>query len=193
MEWSKQPAFINRKNELDFLRQWITEKPEHMLFIYGPKSSGKTTLLYKFTRENLAGSRWDVKYFNLREILIANYRDFIQTFFEIDYSRSKEDVKEKREYDLKVFKLTTEVLKGLDRKELDPFVIMKKELMKLTSRNIRPVIIIDELQALEGIYMNSQRELIKELFNFFVAITAVVLSHSSVFIITHRKKFRKVS
>ena len=171
MEWSKQPAFINRKKELDFLRQWITEKPEHILFIYGPKSSGKTTLLYKFTRENLAGDRWDVKYFNLREILIAKYKDFIQTFFGIDYSRSKEDVKETREYDLKVFKLTTEVLKGLDRKELDPFVIMKTELMKLTSRNIRPVIIIDELQALEGIYMNSQRELIKELFNFFVAIT----------------------
>ncbi len=171
MEWSKQPAFINRKKELDFLGQWITEKPEHMLFIYGPKSSGKTTLLYKFTRENLADRRWDVKYFNLREILIANYRDFIQAFFEIDYSRSKEDVKEKREYDLKVFKLTTEVLKGLDRKELDPFVIMKKELMKLTSGDIRPIIIIDELQALQGVYMNGQRELIKELFNFFVAIT----------------------
>ena len=65
MEWSKHPAFINRKKELDFLRQWITEKPEHILFIYGPKSSGKTTLLYKFAREKLAGGRWDVKYFNL--------------------------------------------------------------------------------------------------------------------------------
>lgn len=171
MEWSKQPAFINREKEMGFLKQWITEKPENILFIYGPKSSGKTTLLYKFTREHLVGGRWDVKHFNLREILIANYKDFIQVFFEIDYSRSKEDVKEKREYDLKVFKLTTEVLKGLERKELDPFVIMKRELTKLTSRGIRPVIIIDELQALEGIYMNSQRELIKELFNFFVAIT----------------------
>ncbi len=171
MEWSKQPAFINRKKEVAFLKQWIAEKPENILFIYGPKSSGKTTLLYKFTREHLAGDRWDVKHFNLREILIANYKDFIQVFFEIDYSRSKEDVKEKREYDLKVFKLTTEVLKGLERKELDPLVIMKRELTKLTSRGIRPVIIIDELQALQDIYMNSQRELIKELFNFFVAIT----------------------
>ena len=33
------------------------------------------------------------------------------------------------------------------------------------------MIIIDELQALEGIYMNGQRELLKDLFNFFVAIT----------------------
>ena len=35
------------------------------------------------------------------------------------------------------------------------------------------MIIIDELQALEGLYMNGHkdREIIKELFNFFVAIT----------------------
>ncbi|ETR71941.1 MAG: ATPase [Candidatus Magnetoglobus multicellularis str. Araruama] len=33
------------------------------------------------------------------------------------------------------------------------------------------MIIIDELQALENIYLNGQRELLKELFNFFVAMT----------------------
>ena len=171
MEWTKRPAFINRKKELDFLKQWITEQPENILFLYGPKSSGKTTLIDKFIIENLTNSQWDVKHFNLREIFIINYKDFIQAFFEVDYSRSKEDVKEKREYNLKVFKLTTEVLKGLRSKELDPFVVMKKELIKQTAKEVRPVIVIDELQALQGIYMNSQRELIKELFNFFVAIT----------------------
>ncbi|MGL4943357.1 MAG: ATP-binding protein [Thermoguttaceae bacterium] len=36
---------------------------------------------------------------------------------------------------------------------------------------VRPIIIIDELQALEGIYLNGQRELLKEMFNFFVAMT----------------------
>ena len=41
----------------------------------------------------------------------------------------------------------------------------------LNSRGIRPVIIIDELQALDFIYFNSQRELIKQLINFFVAMT----------------------
>ena len=48
---------------------------------------------------------------------------------------------------------------------------MENELTKLVSSGIQPVIIIDELQALEGIYFNGQRELLKELFNFFVAIT----------------------
>ncbi len=48
---------------------------------------------------------------------------------------------------------------------------MKAELQELNSQGIRPVIIIDELQALDFIYFNSQRELIKELINFFVAMT----------------------
>ncbi len=50
-------------------------------------------------------------------------------------------------------------------------MIMKRQLEKLASKNIHPMIVIDELQALEGIYMNGQRELIREVFNFFVAIT----------------------
>ncbi len=72
---------------------------------------------------------------------------------------------------MKVFKLSTEVLKGLETKELDPFAVMKKELEKLANKGVNPLIIIDELQALENIYINGQRELIKELFNFFVSIT----------------------
>ena len=171
MIYSKEPAFINRTGELKFLLAWIDERPENILFIYGPKSSGKTPLLYKFVRENLSSNAFDIKHFNLREILIVQYKDFIKTFFEHDYSKEKGDVKEKREYDLKVFKLSVEVLKGLEGMELDPFVVMKQELQKLNDRNIRPVIIIDELQALEGIYLNGQRELLKELFNFFVAMT----------------------
>ncbi len=89
----------------------------------------------------------------------------------MDYSKSKGDIKERREYNLKVFKLTTEILKGLDQKKLDPFAVMEKEMQASAAKGIRPVIIIDELQALEGIYFNGQRELLKELFNFFVAMT----------------------
>ncbi len=48
---------------------------------------------------------------------------------------------------------------------------MEAELKGLNSKGIKPLIIIDELQALDFIYFNSQRELIKELINFFVAMT----------------------
>ncbi len=171
MEWTKEPAFINRKREMFFLEQWISEKPDNLLFIFGPKSSGKTTLLSRFIEQNLTGSRYEIKHFNLREIFIVNYQHFIQTFFGIDYSKSKDDIKERRQYNLKVFNLTVDTLKGLEEKSLDPFAVMKQELQKTANQGIRPVIIIDELQALEGIYFNGQRELLKELFNFFVALT----------------------
>ena len=106
MEYSKQPAFINRQQEIKFLGNWIAEKPENLLFIFGPKSSGKTTLLYRFVKENLNNPAYDLKHFNLREILITRYQDFIRAFFEHDYSKEKTDVRERREYDLKVFKLS---------------------------------------------------------------------------------------
>jgi len=63
------------------------------------------------------------------------------------------------------------VFKGLDEKTIDPFKLMKGELEKINKKGIKPIIIIDELQALENIYMEKQRELLKEMFNFFVSIT----------------------
>jgi AAA+ ATPase superfamily predicted ATPase len=171
--YRKDVAFINREKELSFLKKYINEKPESILFIHGPKSSGKTTLLYRFFEQIEKEQKLDVKFLNLRRVLVANYKDFLKIFFGLDYSTSKEDVKEKRQYDFKFFKLSVEVLKGLDQGELDPFVIMEKEFTRLNQKGIKPVVIIDELQALDKIYMNNgrDRELITELFNFFVAMT----------------------
>ncbi|MGA1870313.1 MAG: ATP-binding protein [bacterium] len=59
----------------------------------------------------------------------------------------------------------------MENKELDPFVVMEMELLKLVKKGIKPVIIIDELQALDEIYLNGGWRLITELFNFFVAMT----------------------
>jgi len=174
LEYRKYSAFINRKVELGFLKNQIDEEPESILFIHGPKSSGKTTLLYRFFEQIQKEQRLDIKFLNLRKKLTGNYKDFIRIFFGIDYSRSKEDVKEKREYNLfKFFKLSVEVLKGLESGELDPFEIMEKEFLKQNHKGIKPVVIIDELQAIDHIYMNNgkDRQVIIELFNFFVAMT----------------------
>ena len=166
--FTKEPAFVNREDELAYLETWISAKPENILFLYGPKSSGKTTLIYRFIDQNLSKGRYDIKHFNLRELLLVNYESFLQAFFEIKH---REQVKETRQYDLKVFKLSVETLKGLESKELDPFVVMKRELEKSNKKGKRPVIIIDELQALDEIYFNGGRELLNEMFNFFVAMT----------------------
>jgi hypothetical protein len=169
MKYTQKEQFINRDKELDFLAQWISRKPQDILFIYGPKSSGKTTLLHKFIEKHLTNKLFNIKHFNLREMLIANYSDFIQAFFEIDYSKTTSgDIKQ---YNLKLFKLSKEIKQSLENKTLDPFVVMKKELEKIYKKGKQPVIIIDELQALEDIYINGQRDLLKELLNFFVALT----------------------
>ncbi len=166
--FTKEPAFVNRKDELAYLQSWISAKPENILFLYGPKSSGKTTLIYRFIEENLTNGKYDIKHFNLRELLLVNYKSFLRAFFEL---KSSEQVKETRQYDLKVFKLSVETLKRLESKELDPFIVMKRELEKSNKKGKRPVIIIDELQALDEIYFNGGRELLNEIFNFFVAMT----------------------
>jgi AAA+ ATPase superfamily predicted ATPase len=173
-DYRQYAAFINRENEIRDLRKFVDKEPSEILFLHGPKSSGKTTLLYRFLDEVEKKQKLDVKFLNLREKLISNYKDFIRIFFGIDYSRTKEDIKEKREYDIfKFFKLTVEEFKGMESGQLDPFEIMKVKFVKLRKKGIKPVIIIDELQALDEIYMNNgkDRQLIIELFNFFVAMT----------------------
>ena len=200
--YKKEPAFINRDDEIHFLKDWIEQRPEHILFFYGPKSSGKTTLIYKFVHEILCDeSRFSVKLFNLREVLIVSYEDFLQRFFQIQDQEEKEN-KQIRQYDLKVFKLSMESHRKIKEHQLDPFDVMKAELEDLNAKGVKPVIIIDELQALDFIYFNSQRELIKELINFFVAMTKerhlchVLLSSSDGYFIEklyNDSKLRKTS
>jgi len=171
MEYKNVSAFINRQAEIEYLNKWINEEPKNILFFYGPKSSGKTTLIYKFIERHLADQKkFSIKHFNLREVLIVNYEDFLQRFFQVEDPDEK-STSQARHYDLKLFKLTMESHHKIKSKQLDPFDVMKAELIDLNTKGIRPLIIIDELQALEYIYFNSQRELIKELINFFVAMT----------------------
>ena len=202
MEYKKEPAFINRQEEINYLNDWIEQRPEHLLFFYGPKSSGKTTLIYKFVEGFLSDeSKFSVKLFNLRKVLIVNYENFLQRFFALEDPQEK-DSTQTRQYNSKVFKLTVQTQQKIKNKQLDPFDVMKAELKALNSKGIKPVIIIDELQALDFIYFNSQRELIKELINFFVAMTKeshlchVLLSSSDGYFIEklyNDSKLRKTS
>ncbi|MCP5106962.1 MAG: Flp pilus assembly complex ATPase component, partial [bacterium] len=45
MDYRQDVAFINRERELRELRNFVDKRPSEILFIHGPKSSGKTTLL----------------------------------------------------------------------------------------------------------------------------------------------------
>jgi hypothetical protein len=202
MEYKNVSAFINRQAEIRYLKEWINEEPKHILFFYGPKSSGKTSLISRFLDHYLSDKgKYAVKHFNLREILIVSYEDFLQRFFVVENKEEKTRT-QTRHYDLKLFKLTVEEQRRIKARQLDPFDVMKAEFVELNTKGVKPVLIIDELQALDFIYFNSQRELIKELINFFVAMTKeshlchVLLSSSDGYFIEklyNDSKLRKTS
>lgn len=58
-------------------------------------------------------------------------------------------------------------------KRADPFKVMKAEFVALNKKGIKPILIIDELQQLDKIYIDNDKNrlLIIALFNFFVAMT----------------------
>lgn len=37
--------FVNREDEIEFFKEYFKTEPERVLFVYGPKSTGKTTLI----------------------------------------------------------------------------------------------------------------------------------------------------
>jgi len=175
VEYRKEVAFINREKELTYLDEYMNTRPESILFIHGPKSSGKTTLLYKFFEHVEKKQELDVKFLNLRKTYKdkSNYTDFLKMLFEV--SDDKDEKKERMSAGINVgfFKINSEIEKRMKQGKVDPFKVMEKEFIRLNEKRIKPVFIIDELQALDNIYLNNgrERQLIIELFNFFVAMT----------------------
>lgn len=78
LEYRQEIAFVPRDKEWKYLKGFIDKRPSEILFIHGPRSSGKTTLLYKFLEEVGKEQNLDVKFLNLRKILISDYEDFIR-------------------------------------------------------------------------------------------------------------------
>ncbi|MCU0290319.1 MAG: ATP-binding protein [Acidobacteria bacterium] len=165
-------AFINRQKELADLRLFINIQPFEILFIHGPKSSGKTTLIYKFLEQIQNEQKLNVKFLNLRKTFTNVYEDFLKTFFQVE---TKDEKKETLSSNISAgfFKIDSTVEKKILQKRADPFKVMEAELLELTQQGIKPVLIIDELQALDKIYLDNdkERQLITALFNFFVAMT----------------------
>jgi hypothetical protein len=165
-------AFIDRNKELADLRLFVDKRPAEILFIHGPKSSGKTTLLYKFLEQIQQEQKLDIKFIDLRKTFTNVYEDFFKVFFQVETQGEK---KESRASNINIgfFKIDASVEKKILEKRADPFKVMEAEFFELTRKGIKPVLIIDELQALDKIYLDNdkERQLITALFNFFVAMT----------------------
>ena len=179
--------FINRQQEIKELRGYFENEPSSMLVVYGPKSTGKTTLLNHVIEEHLSNKKYAVNFINLRRVLVYDFASFLDIFFQ---KTTKDKVREI----LGGLTLNTGFFQvGLDDEAMlkkNAFKVMEDQLRKANKKGIRPIIIIDEIQSLKEIYMNGERMLLDEVFNFFVGITKethlahVVLASSDSFFIS---------
>ena len=176
----RNAPFIDREEEIEFLINRFEETPQRILFLYGPKSTGKTTLI-EYVIENeliddkklFKSSKYNIKYVNFRGKLIASYNTFLDSV--ITRKNVKLDEKLSASINLGVFKLNTEIFEAIKQKEIDIFDALTDEFKKSKKKNI---FIIDEIQILEDIYINGNRELLKEFLNFCVRLTKEIhLSH----------------
>ena len=203
-EMKMQMVFVNRERETEELRNYLCTPANSILFLYGPKSSGKTTLMYRLFDQIRAGKDYEINFLNLREVFLTSYDDFIDAFFKSAESDNGLKTGIRRQYSLSgLFKLDAFTERMLKKRQEDPFLIMKREFQRLQKKNIQPVIIIDEFHKLDGLYMpDKQKRLMVELMNFFVAMTKeshlchVIIASSDAFFIEQvyvDSKLRKTS
>ncbi|MCD6449256.1 MAG: ATP-binding protein [Thermotogaceae bacterium] len=169
--------FWDREKEVKDLKAHIESEPNSILFVYGPKSSGKSTLLSKVVEE-LPKKDFVYYWYDLREKVIVNYKNVLEIFF-----KEKGWLKEfiaavMPKINLGVFEMEPQNLEKVLSGKLDAFEEMRKELEKVKSKGQTPVIVFDELQRLKDVYINGERKVVDALFNFFVRLTKVLhLSH----------------
>ena len=163
-----QLAFVNRIKEAEYLRKYFKSTPNAILFLYGPKSCGKTTLIEKVIQNDLEKKKYAVNYLNLRRIIIRDFKSFLDVFFQKSSTRKAKDIISSIVLNIGFFKV------GLEDEEMmrkNAFKVMEDKLRKANQKGIKPIIIIDEIQNLKSIYMNGEKRLLDELFNFFISLT----------------------
>jgi len=192
----RKDEFINREKEIEFFLNQFNEVPRRILWVYGPKSTGKTTLI-EYIIENELDKNKTIRYINFRGILVGSYDSFLNSLLEEKDEEIQTELN--RTYNIfTLFKLEAKTLKKIkdDRKNLFNYLI---EEFKKTKNNI---FIIDEIQTLQDIYINGDRQLLNEFLNFCVALTkethlshVVILTSNTLFLdkIYNSSKLKKTS
>ena len=123
--------------------------PDNILFVYWPKSTWKTTLIYKIINEELDKEKYDINFLNLRSVLLRNFTDFKNLFF-------PQNLKWKtKKFLWTIWEIGAFWLKWNPWEEhimeTNIFWLMEDKLRKLNKEWIKPVIILDEFQYLKNI------------------------------------------
>ncbi|MEO2116989.1 MAG: ATP-binding protein [Methanocaldococcus sp.] len=182
--------FFNREKEIHKILSIIEGEPNIIYFIYGSINSGKTALINEIINNRLDKNKYVVFYFDLREIFISKYDDFIEVLFEA-YEEPFID-KIKRLF-LSLIRDSPDVIKSYtllnitgvvdaipipkntlnellkDKEVKNVFRYITNVLIKIKREGKQPIIIIDELQKIGDLKLNGF--LIYELFNYFVSLT----------------------
>ncbi len=187
----RQEELIDREEEIKFFKEWFEQIPKEILWVYGPKSTGKTTLIEYIVENELfddfklfKSKKYNVKYINFRQKFFGNYDSFLNSMMTTD-----EVIKENSsnlQINLGVFKIDTKLYEHIKKREYDFFDELFKQYQ---NSNKKSILIIDEIQALEDIYIDKEKELLREFLNFCVRLTkethlahVVILSSNTIFI-----------
>jgi AAA+ ATPase superfamily predicted ATPase len=165
----KTKPFVNRRKELTFFQKYFASIPDSIFFFYGPKSCGKSSLIRKVI-EDMNMDEYAINHISLRSVIIYDFRSFLNVFFPEGFKSKFADIVSGITFNAGFFSI------GVDDESFlkeNPFGVMEKKLFQAKKRGIQPIIIIDEIQELKNIYMNGERYLIDELFNFFIELTKV--------------------
>jgi uncharacterized protein len=162
-------TFYGREDEMEHLQRWLEGEPNALLFIFGPKSSGKSTLMAQVL-EQLDPKRFIVNYLDLRGVLLYDFNSFLHTFFQKSGADKARGLIEGITINTGFFSIS------IDEEDLlkkNPFKVMETQLEKAREKGKIPVLVLDEIQMLKSIYFNGERHLIDELLNLFIRLTKV--------------------
>ncbi|MDQ7032888.1 MAG: ATP-binding protein, partial [Desulfonauticus sp.] len=171
-----------------YLKDWVNHLPKEILWLYGPKSTGKTTLIEYLIEKELTSNlkifdKYWIKYINFRGKLVGSYDSFLNSFI-----KKETQLKDKLgvRINLGLITLNYKLYQEVQNKNIDLFDAIIEELSNI---NKTKILVIDEIQTLDSIYYNGEKELLKEFLNFCVRLTkethlchVVILSSNTIFI-----------
>ncbi|XRO75080.1 ATP-binding protein [Methanocaldococcus sp. 28A] len=163
--------FYDREREVNFLKTYCQLEPNSILFVYGPKSSGKTTVMLRVIEELSKNEDIIFFYYDLRRYATPTKEEFLEIFFE---KSDKKYLLNRFEINLKIWRFGVEEKFDFNNIKLnDVFDKIYEGIEAVIKDGKKPVLIIDELQKLKNIYFNGGKSLLNELFNLFVHLTKV--------------------
>ena len=132
--------FWDREKEKEWLKRYLKSEPNAILFVYGPKSSGKSTLLFQVAKE-LSKRKWfvqkyDMYWYDLRGKMISSYRDVVDVFFRTEDTEAGKFISSvEKETDIGLptlarFKVKASLRNEFYTKMADPFEYMEAVLRK---------------------------------------------------------------